>query len=109
MARTTTKTARGQNNKRRQTEVVAAAVKMFYQSGYSDTSVEDIANELGILKGSLYYYIRSKEDLLYEIVRDVNDDVAALLSAAIENTELTPLERLTNYMIAQVEYNASNI
>ena len=100
---------RSAKSRRRHAEVLDAAVNMFYESGYSDTSVEDIANELGILKGSLYYYIRSKEDLLYEIVRDVNDDVAALLTAALENQQLTPLERLTNYMLAQVEYNASNI
>lgn len=100
---------RSAKSRRRHAEVLDAAVKMFYESGYSDTSVEDIANELGILKGSLYYYIRSKEDLLYEIVRDVNDDVAALLADALENQQLPPLQRLTNYMIAQVEYNASNI
>jgi AcrR family transcriptional regulator len=82
---------------------------MFNEHGYSDTSVGDIADELGILKGSLYYYIESKEDLLYEIVRDVNDEVAALLAAATEDDELPPLERLSNYIVAQVEYNVSNI
>jgi AcrR family transcriptional regulator len=110
MARTTTKTrpARGQNNKRRQHEVVTAAVKMFYQSGYSETSVEDIANELGILKGSLYYYIASKEDLLYAIVREVHTEVEELLTAATADDSLPPLQRLSNYVGAQVEYNALN-
>lgn len=96
-------------NKRRHDEVIDAAVKRFYESGYSDTSVEDIANELGILKGSLYYYITSKEDLLYEIVRNVNTEVAGLISEALGHSELAPLERLTRYIVAQVEYNARNI
>lgn len=86
-----------------------AAVQTFYERGYSDTSVGDIADQLGILKGSLYYYIESKEDLLYEIVRDVNDNVAALLATALEDKQLPPLQRLANYIVAQVEYNASNI
>jgi AcrR family transcriptional regulator len=101
--------ARGANNKRRQEEVVATAVKMFYRSGYSETSVEDIANELGILKGSLYYYIASKEDLLYAIVRQVHTEVEELLAAATSDKSLPPLERLSNYVSAQVEYNARNI
>jgi TetR/AcrR family transcriptional regulator, cholesterol catabolism regulator len=117
MARVTTKTAdngraarsaRTPNNKRRQDEVVAAAVKMFYESGYSETSVEDIANELGILKGSLYYYIASKEDLLYAIVREVHSEVEGLLNDAMSDTSLPPLERLSTYVSAQVEYNAHN-
>ena len=72
-------------SKRRQHEVVAAAVKMFYESGYSETSVEDIANELGILKGSLYYYITSKEDLLYAIVREVHTEVEELLASSMSD------------------------
>jgi AcrR family transcriptional regulator len=96
-------------NKRRQAEVLDAAVQAFYERGYSETSVGDIADQLGILKGSLYYYIESKEDLLYEIVRDVNDDVAALLASAIADEQLPPLERLANYIVAQVEYNTTNI
>ena len=103
------KPERAPKNKRRHAEVIDAAVKRFYENGYSDTSVEDIANELGILKGSLYYYITSKEDLLYEIVRGVNSEVAALLARALEDDHLPPLERLTNYVIAQVDYNANNI
>lgn len=107
----TTKTnkPRSPRTKRRHAEVVDAAVKRFYESGYSDTSVEDIANELGILKGSLYYYITSKEDLLYEIVRDVNNEVAQLLAGALADTHLPPLERLARYVIAQVGYNTRNI
>lgn len=99
---------RGERRRRRQEEVVAAAVRMFYESGYSETSVEDIATELGILKGSLYYYIASKEDLLYAIVREVHAEVEQLLVLATSDRELPPLERLSNYISSQVEYNAHN-
>ncbi len=100
--------ARGERRRRRQEEVVAAAVRMFYESGYSETSVEDIATELGILKGSLYYYIASKEDLLHAIVGDVHAEVEQLLAEATSDRELPPLERLSNYVSSQVEYNARN-
>ena len=83
-------------------------MKLFYQSGYSETSVEDIANELGILKGSLYYYITSKEDLLYAIVGEVHAEVEELLETTTRDDSIPPLDRLSNYVTAQVEYNALN-
>lgn len=49
-------------------EIVAAAAKVFREKGYKEATLEDIANEVGMLKGSLYYYITKKEDLLYAVV-----------------------------------------
>src|SRR5699024_4782023 len=51
----------------RDKEVVEAAVKLFHEQGYASTSVQDIAESLGMLKGSLYYYIDTKETLLKRI------------------------------------------
>ncbi len=51
-------------------EIVAAAASLFKKKGYRATTLEDIAAAVGMLKGSLYYYIRSKEELLYLVVRD---------------------------------------
>ncbi len=48
--------------KRRDQEVIDAAAKVFYERGFADASVQDVADELGILKGSLYHYIETKED-----------------------------------------------
>jgi AcrR family transcriptional regulator len=82
---------------------------MFNERGYAATSVEDVANAVGLLKGSLYHYIDSKEDLLFDIVEDVHGDVQAILDAAVARTELPPLERFAAYVEEQVEYNAHNI
>jgi TetR/AcrR family transcriptional regulator, cholesterol catabolism regulator len=51
-------------------EIVAVAARLFKVKGYRATTLEDIAAAVGMLKGSLYYYIRSKEELLYLVVRD---------------------------------------
>ena len=51
-------------------EIVAVAARLFKEKGYRATTLEDIAAAVGMLKGSLYYYIRSKEELLYLVVRD---------------------------------------
>jgi AcrR family transcriptional regulator len=49
-------------------EIIAAAAKMFQTTGYHAATVQDIADAVGILKGSLYHHVKSKEDLLYLIV-----------------------------------------
>ncbi len=49
-------------------EIVDAAGDVFDEKGYAAARIEDIAARVGLLKGSLYYYIDSKEDLLFAIV-----------------------------------------
>ena len=53
--------------KSRQDDVYEAAARLFAEKGYHATRIQDIADELGMLKGSLYYYFSSKEDLLIKI------------------------------------------
>ncbi len=45
-----------------------AAAKVFMEKGFAETSIQDIADELGRPKASVYYYVSSKEGLLYEIL-----------------------------------------
>lgn len=96
---------RGAQPKRRDREVLDAAAKVFYERGYADASVQDVADELGILKGSLYHYIDTKEDLLFRLLEETHDDVDRILEevAAVEGLE--PIERLELYVRRQVEYN----
>lgn len=48
--------------------IVSAATQLFGEKSYPATSMRDIANAVGVLSGSLYTHIRSKEALLLEIV-----------------------------------------
>ena len=52
-------------------EIIAAAAKVFQTKGYHAATVQDIADAVGILKGSLYHHVKSKEDLLYLIVNGI--------------------------------------
>jgi AcrR family transcriptional regulator len=56
----------------RELEILEAAAGIFNQKGYDRTSIQDIAEEVGMLKGSLYYYISSKDDLLHQIFDQVH-------------------------------------
>jgi AcrR family transcriptional regulator len=54
---------------RRRDQVMAAAAAVFAEKGYHEATTKDIADRLGILPGSLYYYIDSKEAALLEVCR----------------------------------------
>lgn len=47
--------------------ILDAAGKLMTQKGVKDTSLADIAKEVGISKGTLYYYYSSKDDIIYDI------------------------------------------
>jgi AcrR family transcriptional regulator len=94
---------------KRDAEVLEAAIKVFYERGYADATVQDIANEVGILKGSLYHYISTKEDLLFRLFDLVHDEVQRILEEAEAAPDLNPIERLELYVLRQVEYNVSNL
>lgn len=65
-------------------EIVDAAAMLFSEQGYAATSIQDIADSVGILKGSLYHYIHTKEDLLDAVIREAHLRTAALGLNALE-------------------------
>jgi TetR/AcrR family transcriptional regulator, cholesterol catabolism regulator len=52
--------------------ILNAAGRLFLEKGYAGATVQDVAGEAGMLSGSLYYYIDSKEDLLFALVERVH-------------------------------------
>ena len=54
----------------RRTELTRVAARLFAEKGYHGTSVGDLAEALGVQKGSLYSHIESKADLLWEVARE---------------------------------------
>jgi AcrR family transcriptional regulator len=54
----------------RRNELTRAAARLFAEKGYHGTSTADLAEALGVQKGSLYAHIESKADLLWEVARE---------------------------------------
>ena len=48
----------------RRSEILDVAEKLFCTKGYDNTSTNDILNQVGIARGTLYYHFKSKEDIL---------------------------------------------
>lgn len=91
----------------RMTEILDSAAKFFYTKGYHATSIEDVARDVGMLKGSLYYYIKSKEDLLYGLLLDVIKQGTGGVEEALEGVK-DPVERLEKGIEQHVEHIIRN-
>src|SRR6266496_4552857 len=78
----------------RRSELTREAAKLFAQKGYHGTSIGDIAEALGVQKGSLYSHIASKEDLLYETMREGAAAFHGALDAIPEDRAATEKIRL---------------
>src|SRR5215210_3279235 len=74
----------------RQAEIYRAAAQIILRKGYDATSVNDIANALGMTKAGLYHYISGKKELLFDIMNfglDELDEEVAIPAMAINDAE----------------------
>jgi AcrR family transcriptional regulator len=92
----------------RRDQILEEAARLFGRRGYHATSMRDIGQATGLLAGSLYAHITSKEALLYEVVvqaaRQFLDEMEALRAEV-----LPPEERLRKAMRAHVGVVARNL
>jgi TetR/AcrR family transcriptional regulator, cholesterol catabolism regulator len=76
----------------RRSELVRQAARLFAEKGYHGTSTGDLAEAMGVQKGSLYAHISSKADLLWEVAREGAEAFHAALDAIPE--AVSPSERI---------------
>ncbi len=66
--------------KRRQ-QLLASAHRLFREHGYLGTSTEEIARHAGLTKGALYFHFKSKEDILFALVKAMVEDHKKVLAS----------------------------
>jgi TetR/AcrR family transcriptional regulator, cholesterol catabolism regulator len=77
----------------RREDLLRAAIQVFDAKGYAHASIQDVADSVGMLKGSLYHYIDSKEDLLARIFEESDAQSFALIEE-VKGLELPAVERV---------------
>ncbi|MEZ5474359.1 MAG: TetR/AcrR family transcriptional regulator [Steroidobacteraceae bacterium] len=73
--------------------VILTAARAFQQRGYHNTSLDDLAAQLGVTKPTLYHYVANKEEILFECFRTGLDQIRAGLLEA-DATDAPARERL---------------
>lgn len=83
----------GPNFERRRKEIIDLSAQLFAKRGFAATGVREICDTVGLAKGALYYYIKSKENLLVEIQSSVLDPLLQI-SEQVSSMEGDPVVRL---------------
>jgi len=82
-------------------QIYEQAARLFAERGYAGTTPQDIADAAGVSRQGLYYYVRSKEEILQRLVADMTTDAATRVQAVMDEPLEAPekLRRLAHMLV----------
>lgn len=83
--------------------IIDEAVKLFAQKGYHAASIQEIADQCGISKGSFYTYFKSKEDLIVSAFRSYYSLMFDKISRLDQEEGLSPREKFMEQLSLQLQ------
>ncbi|MFT4767389.1 MAG: AcrR family transcriptional regulator [Glaciecola sp.] len=82
--------------------ILSEAARLFNSKGSRATTLQDVARGLGLTKTSLYYYVRTKEELIFQCY-EVTMQRQHTIMDALDKAEMSPLERAGKFFKSQFE------
>jgi AcrR family transcriptional regulator len=79
----------------RKNEILDIAERLFVTKGFDNTSTNDIRNEIGIARGTLYYHFKSKEEILDVMIERMAKQLIEKLKEIVSQKNMSVLQRLT--------------
>jgi len=87
---------------RRRKQILQAARALFARSGYHGVTVDTIATWSGISKGNLYWYFKSKQDILQLLFDDIIDNLSTPWQVILKS-DLSPQDKLRAFARSHLE------
>ncbi|OCL27018.1 TetR family transcriptional regulator [Orenia metallireducens] len=84
-------------------KIFAAAIQKFAKKGTSATTMQEIAEEAGIGKGTLYRYFKNKEDLISSLIKFGLNDVLEKVKKEINKLD-DPIKKIEQIIIVQLNF-----
>ncbi len=81
-----------------------AGLRLIYKHGYEAMSLRQLASEVGIVQGGLYNHIETKQQLLFDLIRDHMAKVLREVDLAVSG-DAAPLDQLTSFVRFHVYYH----
>lgn len=92
---------------RRLARILVHATNVFYEKGYAAASMRDLSRASGVSLSGLYYYFKSKEELLYLIQKHTFSTIVARLRERLDEVD-DPAERIRTFILNHLEYFLAN-
>lgn len=84
-------------------EILQRASLLFYERGYGETSIRDIADAVGLSSSTMYHHFANKQDVLYAIVRRFMSDFVGATVPVLRDKALAPAERMRRIVRLHIE------
>ena len=91
------------NESARKLELRSAAAELFLRTGYGGATVRDLAKLVGLQSGSIFYYFKTKEDILVEVMIEGMRQFTEMAKMPLHDTRAPPLMRLRGLFIGQLK------
>lgn len=88
----------------RRQEILSTARRLFTSNGYKNTSVSEIANELGIAQGLVFHYFKSKATLLYSVFDEIAAEEQTTMTALFEDYQGRAIDCLSLFFQKSHDY-----
>ena len=88
--------------------IIKIAANLFSQKSFHDVTMDEIAEKVGVAKGTIYLYFSSKDNLYLEILEHTFGSIEALLEKEV-NTALLAPEKLKNVLAIIIKFYRGNI
>ncbi len=90
----------------RRNEILDVAQNLFYTQGFENTSINQIIDHIGIAKGTIYHYFKSKYELLDAVVERLIIHMKGAIQPIIENSEYPPIQKFNMVfkVIGQIKF-----
>lgn len=84
-------------------QILGSGAKIFAQKGFHHASMRDMSRETGMSLAGLYYYFRSKDELLFLIQKDIFESILTAIEERLKSVE-DPVERIRVLFDVHVSY-----
>lgn len=86
----------------RRAEIMDAAMLLFMEKGYANTTTQDIVDKVNISRGLLYYHFKNKEDILYCLVERYSDKLLRDIHVIVNDDDKTAIEKIRSFIDATI-------
>lgn len=86
----------------RRAEIMDAAMRLFIEQGYTNTTTQDIVDKVNISRGLLYYHFKNKEDILYCLVEQYSDKLLKDIHVIVYDEDKTAIEKIRAFIDATI-------
>jgi AcrR family transcriptional regulator len=93
--------------KNKKASILSEAVKLFAEKGYHNTTLDEVAQRLGVTKAALYYYFDNKAHIIRVIMRKHIDSMSQAVK--LVESELIPSEKLRDFVKLHIKNVTENI